>query len=189
MRAITRAMVSATAGMLILVSPSAVWAQHKHSAGAQEKAGMTPEMTKLMQSPHHVLMMAHVHSVSEFTRTLRDQAAKPAALDLQFARAAVAEIRHNLVAMEAIHQKHMPTMNAEMQSKMQTMMEKMDQDRATLKDQVSALEADVRADAPDSRSVVAHSNAILKHLDMMAMMNHGKKMGTKMDMKKRMDKK
>ncbi len=65
----------------------------------------------------------------------------------------------------------------------------MDQDRATLKDQVSALEADVRADAPDSRSVVAHSNAILKHLDMMAMMNHGKKMGTKMDMKKRMDKK
>ena len=189
MKAITRAILSATAGMLILGSPSAVWAQHKHPAGAQEKAGMTPEMTKLMQSPHHMLMMAHARSVSEFTKTLREQAAKPAALDLQFARSSVAEISHNLMAMEAIHQKVMPTLSAEMQTKMQTMMDTMDKDRATLKEHVSALEADVRADAPDSKSVVAHSDAILKHLNMMAMMNQGKKMDMKMEMKRKMDKK
>ena len=57
-------------------------------------------------------------SMSEFARTLRDQAVKPQALDVEFARGAVAELRHCLDAMEAIHQKHMQTMNVEMQSKM-----------------------------------------------------------------------
>ncbi len=70
------------------------------------------------------------------------QAVKPEALDVEFARAAVAELRHNLDAIEAVHQQHMQamsaemkskmeTMNAEMKSKMQMMMEKMEKDRAT----------------------------------------------------------
>ena len=77
-----------------------------------------------------------------------------------------------------------------MQSKMKTMMEKMDKDRSMVKDQVAALELDVQADKPDSKQVAAHSNALLKKLGMMSKM-HGqgragkKKMGMKqMEMKK-----
>jgi len=89
--------------------------------------------------------------------------------------------------MEAIHQKHMQAMSAEMKSKMQMMMEKMDKESAKLKDQVSALETDVQADAPDSKQVAAHSNALLKHLGMMSMIHGGSKAGKKMEMKKKMD--
>jgi hypothetical protein len=189
MRVNTRALLSATAIMLVLLIPSAAWAQHKHTQTGQKKAGMAgmkSEMAKMMKSPHHMLMTAHMKSMSEFARTLRDQAVKPEALDVEFARAAVAELRHNLDAMEAIHQKHMQAMSAEMKSKMQMMMEKMDKDRATLKDQVSALETDVLADKPDSKQVAAHTNALLKHFGMMSKMHGGSKAGKKkMEMKKK----
>ena len=126
-----------------------------------------------MKSPHHMLMKAHMKSMSEFARTLRDQAVKPQALEVEFARAAVAALRHDLDAMEAIHQQRMQAMSAEMKSKMKMMMEKMDKDRSTLKDQVSALETDVQADKPDSKQVAAHTNALLKHLGMMSKMLGG----------------
>jgi Skp family chaperone for outer membrane proteins len=144
-----------------------------------------------------MLMTAHMKTMSEFARTLRGQAVKPEALDAEFARAAVAELRHNLDAMEATHQKHMQAMSPEMKakmeamspemkSKMQMMMEKMDKDRAKLKDQVSALETDVQADKPDSEQVTAHTNALLKQLGMMSKMDGGSKAGKKkMEMKKK----
>jgi len=187
MRVNTRALLAATAIMLVLLIPSAAWSQHKHTPGEPKKpgmAGMKSEMAMMMKSPHHVLMMAHMKSMSDFARVLRDQAMKAGALDVEFAPAAVAELRHNLDAMEAIHQKHMETMSAEMKSKMQMMMEKMDKDRAMVKDQVSALEADVQANTPDSKQVAAHANALLKHFGMMAKMHGGSQAGKKMEMKK-----
>jgi hypothetical protein len=186
--------------MFILVIPSAAWAQHKHTHSGQKMAGMPgmkSEMALMMKSPHHMLMTAHLKTMSEFARTLRNQAVKPEALDVDFARAAVAEVRHNLDAIEAIHQKHMESMgaemkakmeamSAEMKSKMQMMMEKMDKDRAKLKGEVSALETDVQADKPDSKKVTADSNGLLKHLGMMSKMNGGSKAGKKkMAMKKK----
>jgi hypothetical protein len=190
MRVNTRALLAATAIMLVLLIPSAAWSQHKHTPGEPKKPGMTDmksEMAMMMKSPHHMLMMAHMKSMSDFARALRDQAVKPEALDAEFARAAVAELRHNLDAMEAIHQKHMETMSAEMKSKMHMMMEKTDKDRAMVKDQVSALEADVQADTPDSKQVAGHANALLKHFGMMAKMHGGSKAGKKMAMKKKME--
>ena len=190
MRVNTRALLAATAIMLVLLIPSAAWSQHKHTPGEPKKpgmAGMKSEMAMMMKSPHHLLMTAHMKSMSDFARALRDQAVKPEPLDVEFARAAVAELRHNLDAMEAIHQKHMETMSAEMKSKMQMMMEKMDKDRSMVKDQVSALETDVQADTPDSKQVAAHANALLKHFGMMAKMHGGSKAGKKMAMKKKME--
>jgi hypothetical protein len=190
MRVNTRALLSATAIMLVLLMPSAAWAQHKHTQSTQKKAGMAgmkSEMSKMMKSPHHMLMTAHMKSMSEFAKALRDQAVKPEALDVDFARAAVAELRHNLDAMEAIHKKHMEMMSAEMKAKMQMMMEKMEKNRSMVKDQVSALETDVQASAPDSKQVAAHANALLKHFGMMSKMHGGSKAGKKMEMKKKMD--
>jgi hypothetical protein len=175
--------------MLVLLIPSAAWAQHKHKHDGQKKAGMAgmeSEMSMMMRSPHHLLMTAHMKSMSGFARALRDQAVRPKALDVEFARAAVAELRHNLDAMEAIHQTHMQAMSAEMKSKMQ-MMEKMDKDRSMVKDQVGALETDVLADKPDSKQVAAHANTLLKHFGMMSKMHGGSKAGKKMAMKKEMN--
>ena len=183
MRVSTCTLLAATAMLLVLSIPSTALAQHKHKMGAG-MPGMKSEMAQMMKSPHHLLMTAHMRTMLVFARALREQAAKPEAIDVEFARAAVAELRHNLDAMDAIHQKHMQTMSAEMQSKMKIMMEKMEQDGAMLKDQVAALETDVQANMPDAKQVTAHTNALLKHLGMMSMMHGGKK---KMGMKKTMD--
>jgi hypothetical protein len=193
MKVNTRTLLSALAILLVLLIPSPAWAQHKHTPPAKMKAGMPgmkAEMAEMMKSPHHLLMTAHMRTMLAFARTLHGQAVKPEALDVEFARAAVAELKHNLDAMEAIHQKHMQMMSAEMQSKMKMMMEKMEKDSAMLKDQVSALETDVQGDTPDSKQVAAHTNALLKHLGVMSNMHGvskaGKKMGMKkMDMKKK----
>lgn len=77
MRVNKRGLLSAAAIMLVLLIPSAAWAQHKHTQSAPQKpgmAGMKSEMSKMMQSPHHKLMAAYMKSMSEFARTLRDQA-------------------------------------------------------------------------------------------------------------------
>lgn len=159
------------AAVAILLTSSGTFAQHKHGQSEQKKTattGTNPEMAKMMQSPHHQLMMAYMRSMGAFAKTLRDQAVKPAPLDVEFARTTVAEIRHDLDAMETLHQKHMQMMSTEMQTKMQTMMEQMDKNRSMLKEQVSALEADVQADKPDPRQVALHAGALLKHIGMMS---------------------
>jgi len=180
--------------MLLLVTPFTVRAQHKHPPSGQTKGGMKSEMSMMMKSPHHTLMTAHLTSMFQFARVLRAQAVKPEALDEEFARAAVAELRHNLDAIEAVHQQHMQAMStemkakmetssAEMKSKMQMMMEKMEKDRATLEGQVSALETDVKASTPDNKQVLADTNALLKHLGMMSKMS-GESKATKKKMNK-----
>lgn len=55
-----------------------------------------------------------------------------------------------------------------MQTKMQTMMEQMNKNRSMLKEQVSALEADVQADKPDNSQVALHAGALLKHIGEMS---------------------
>jgi MbeD/MobD like len=178
---------SVIAIMLVLLIPSVGRPQHKPSGQKNTSMpGMPEDMARMMQSPHHKLMTAYMKSMTAFATTLRDQAMK-GTLDAEVARAAVAELRHNLDAAETLHQKYMQSMSAEMQSKMQTMMEKMDKDRAMLKDQVSTLETDVQADKPDSAQVTAHANALLKHLGMMSLMHTGNNAPKKkMDMKKPM---
>jgi len=178
-----RMFFSAVSLLLILSIPS--FAQHNQTG--QEKPGMSGmkmEMAGMMQSPHHKLMMAYMKSMSAFASSLSEQASKPQTMDIEAARATVAELRHNLDAMEALHQKHMQSMSSDMQSKMQMMMQKMDKDRAMLKDQVSALETDVQADKPDAATIRTHANALIKHLEMMSNMHRGNKAGNKMGMKK-----
>ena len=137
------------------------------------------DMAEMMKAPHHMLMMAHMKSMSEFAKALHHQAMMPKALDVEFARAAVAELRHCLDAMGAIHQKQMATMSDEMKAKMKMMMEKMDKSQATVKEHVAALETAVQAEQPNSKQVVMHTNALLKQFEMMKMMPARKMAGKK----------
>ncbi len=139
---------------------------------AQEAKKMTGDakmMAEMKQSPHHMLMMAYTRTMADFSRLLRDQALTPNGPDVEFARAAVAELRHNLDAMEALHQKHMASMSAEMKEKMQMMMEKMDKNRAMVKDHVAALETAARTDKPEAKQIAMHANDLVKHFAMMKM--------------------
>lgn len=171
----------------MLVMSAGTFAQHKHAQMGQKQTdekGMSGmmDMSGMMQSPHHQLMHAYMQGMSAFATTVRDDAMKPGGMDVEVVRAAVSEIRHNFDAMEALHQKQMPSMSAEMQSSMKAMMEQMDKDRSMVKDEVSALESYVQAEKPDAKEVAAHANALLKHLDMMSKMGSNKEMQMKMPM-------
>ena len=148
--------------------------------------GKPMDMAEMMKTPHHMLMMAHQKSMSEFTKTLHHQAMMPKALDVEFARAAVAELRHCLDAMEAIHQKQMATMSDEMKAKMKMMMEKMDKNQAMVKKHITELETVVQSDQPNSKQVVMHTNALLKQFEMMSKMSGSNKATKKKPMKMKM---
>ena len=157
---------------LLLLFPVTAAAQHKH--GSQTKPASPGMDMAMMQSPHHKLMMAYVASMSAFASALNEQAMKSQTLDAEAARATVAELRHNLDAMEALHQKHMQMMTAEMQTKMQTMMQDMDKNREMLKEHVTALETAVQAEKPDATQVRTHTTALVNQLQRMSKM-HGSK--------------
>ncbi len=105
---------------VLVVGALAIDAQNK-TGKMPKMQGQPMDMTKMMKAPHHMLIMAHMNSMSEFTKTLHHQATMPAAIDVEFARSAVAELRHDFDAIAAIHQKHMESMSSEMKSKMDAM--------------------------------------------------------------------
>jgi len=144
----------------------------------KSKMGMQMDMSKMKTDPHHLLMMAYKRDMAGFARMLRDQALTPKGPDAEFARAAVAELRHDLDAMEAIHAKHMDAMSADMKVKMTAMMEKMAKEQAMVKEHVIALETAVQADKPDAKQVAMHANDLVKHFGMMDKMPARKKAGT-----------
>ena len=128
----------------------------------------------MMNEPHHALAMAYMENIGTFAKTLNTQAEVSSPLDAKFARAAVAEMKRSLDQMEDHHGAHMKTMSAEMRSHMATMVKDMEMHRTMLKNAVSALEKDVRADHPDSKQIATDSDKILKHLDEMSKMQNDK---------------
>lgn len=133
------------------------------------------DMSKMMNEPHHALAMAYMQTIGTFAKTLHDQAEGTSPLNAKFAGAAVAEIKRSLDQMEEHHGEHMKMMSEEMRSQMASMMKDMDMHRSMLKDAVSALEKDVRADKPDSKQVAVDSANLLKRLDEMSKMHYDKK--------------
>lgn len=162
---------SLAVGLLLLV-PVTSATQHKHPG--QTKTPSPGTGMAMTESPHHKLMMAYVASMSAFASALNEQAMKSQTFDVEAARASVAELRHNLDAMEALHQKHMQMMTAEMKSKMQTMMQNMDKHREMLKEHVTALETAVQAEKPDATQVRTHATALVNQLQQISKMHGGK---------------
>jgi glutamate racemase len=157
---------------LLLLFPVIGTAQHKRAS--QTKPASPGMDMAMMQSPHHKLMMAYLASMTAFASALNEQAMKSQTLDAEAARATVAELRHNLDAMEALHQKHMQMMTPEMQTKMQTMMQDMDKSREMVKEHVTALETAVQAEKPDAAQVRTHATALVNQLQQMSKMHDGK---------------
>ena len=158
---------------MMLFSAAGALAQTEHQHGAQKPA--QHDMSSMMNEPHHALAMAYMENIGTFAKALHNQAERSSALDASFARAAVAEMRRSLDQMEEHHGEHMKMMSEEMRAHMAPMMKDMEMHRSMLKDAVSALEKDVKADQPDSKQVAADSATLLKHLDEMSKMHDDKK--------------
>lgn len=183
-RAIMKTKAYPTIAVIALMLFSAVGAlaqtEHQHGAQKPMQHDMSKmDMSSMMNEPYLVLAMAYMQNIGTFAKTLHNQAEGSSPPNAKFARAAVAEIKRSLDQMEEHHGEHMKMMSEEMRSHMASMMKHMEMHPSMLKDAVSALEKDVRADQPDSKQVAADSANALKHLDEMSKIHddeNGKKM-------------
>ena len=149
------------------------------------QGGMMMDMAAMKNDPHHKLMMAYMKNMADFARILRDQALTPKGPDAEFARAVVAQLRHDFDAMEAIRLKHMDAMSPEMKAQMKMMMDKMEKGQAMVREHIVALETAVQADMPDAKQVAMHANDLVKQFAMMSNMGGKTMAGKKMPMKKK----
>lgn len=136
-------------------------------------------MMNMANEPHHVLAMAYKDNLMNFAKALREQAAKAKTVDLEFARAAVAEMKRSFDQMQEHHQDHMKTMDETMKTQMADMMKQMDAHHSAIQEHLAALDKEVQTSAPDAKGISTHVAEILKQCDGMAKM-HGGSMEHKM---------
>jgi len=155
------------------------------AATPQHEGHSTPKGTPgdhmmMTHEPHHVLAMAYHQNLVVFAKALHEQAAHAKSADVEFARAAVAEMRRSFDQMKQHHQEHMQTMSAEMRSKMSGMMRQMETHHTDLNTQLTALEQEVQLSMPDAKKVSTLAASINAHLDAMSKMHQDSKMKMKM---------
>lgn len=153
-----------------------------HSA-THVKKEMSADHRMMANEPHHVLAMTYHQNLAAFAKALHEQTARASSVNVEFARAAVAEMRRSFDRMKQHHQEHMQTMSAEMHTKMSGMMQQMETHQTELNSQLTALEQEVQATTPDAKKVAALAASVSSHLDAMSKMHQG---GKESEMKMKM---
>ncbi len=151
-------------------------------ATAAEHKGHSAKSMEMSHEPHHVMAMAYRDNLATFAKAVHEQTEGASSVNLEFVRAAVAEMRRSSDQMKEHHQACMQSMSAEMQAKMKGKMEQMEPHKNQLNDQLAALELEVQSPAPDAKKVSTLASSILAHLDAMAKM-HQEHRGKKTKMK------
>jgi uncharacterized protein YbjT (DUF2867 family) len=105
--------------------------------------------------------MAYRDNIATFARALRGEGTHPKTVDLDLARPAVVEMRRSFDQMKQHHQAQMTVMSGHSDSAMSRMKQQMETHLTGLGEHLTALEAEVNGNAPDSMKVSEHVNAIL----------------------------
>lgn len=153
--------------MIVLASAIGGAAQHEHHAQPTQQKPGSMDMSKMMQEPHHVLVMAYMQNLATFAKGLRDQVDSSKTVDGEFARAAVSEMRRSFDAIQQHMADHTKSMPADMQSHMGMMMQGMDTHLSAIKQSLTALEREIQADTPSANKVSASAGEIVNHIDEM----------------------
>lgn len=165
-------------------------AQHEGHTTTKAPAKSAPQgkmshdqtMMEMAKEPHHVLAMAYHQNLTVFATALHEQTMQGNSVNVEFARAAVTEMRRSFDLMKQHHQNHMQTMKAEMQTKMSEMMKQMETHQSELSTQLTALEQEVLLSTPDAKKVSTLAASVHSHLDAMSKMHQANQSG-KMKMK------
>ena len=170
--------VASISMILTLGALTAVAATTQHSDPAkkpamQAKMSMSHDRMKMASEPHHVLAMAYHQNLAAFAKALHEQTTTAGPLNLDFARAAVSEMRRSFDQMKQHHQEHMKGMSTEMHTKMSGMMEKMGTGQAEMNTQLTDLEQELLSTTPDAKKVSALADRVHTRLAEMAKMHDG----------------
>ncbi len=171
-------MILAVISLTILIT-SGVAATSQQKQGEMPKGKMSKnqhgmmDMSAMKQEPHHLLAMAYKDNLVNFAKALRHHAADAKAVNPEFARTAVAEMKRSFDQMQQHHQDHMKTMDEKMKAQMADMMKQMDAHHSAIQEDLAALDKEVQTSAPDSKSISKYVAEILKHCDGMSKMHAG----------------
>jgi polyhydroxyalkanoate synthesis regulator phasin len=183
-KVISTILMALSLGAFSAMATTAQTQKAQSQSAAQGKKEMSHDhmMMDMANEPHHVLAMAYHQNLATFAKALHEQTARASSVNVEFARAAVTEMRRSFDQMKQHHQEHMQTMSAEMHTKMSGMMQQMETHQTELNTQLTALEQEVQSATPDPKKVSALASSVNSHLDAMSKMKQGGK-GSKMKMK------
>lgn len=160
-------------------SAMASTAQHEgHSTKKNPSPSAAPGMKEMSHDqmmmahePHHILAMAYHQNLATFAKALHEQTVGASSANVEFVRAAVAEMRRSFDQMKQHHDEHMKTMSPEMHAKMAGMMQKMETQQTELNNQLVALEQEVKAVTPDAKKIATLAASIHTHCGAMSKMH------------------
>jgi len=146
------------------------------------------EMSKMMKSSHHRMGMAYRKNIHTLSGTLASLSNGTDAVEPEFVKTIVADIKSASAMMDRIHKDHMSRMKPEMKTKMAPMMDKMKTKKKNLANHILALDVAANSDSIDMKEVGKHAAAIAEMTkpEMMMKKSHKGKMKThdkKKDMK------
>lgn len=181
-KVISTILMALSLGAFSAMATTAQTKKTQSQSAAQGKKEMSHDQMMMANEPHHVLAMAYHQNLATFAKALHEQTARASSVNVEFARAAVTEMRRSFDQMKQHHREHMQTMSAEMHTKMSGMMQQMETHQTELNNQLTTLEQEVQSATPDPKTVSALASSVNSHLDAMSKMKQGGK-GSKMKMK------
>jgi hypothetical protein len=136
------------------------------SAQMGAMGGNMPEnIAKMMQEPNKVLAQASIQYMNVFTQSLHVQAKERRdQIDEEFIKSAFAEMKKSFGLLERFQSAHVKTMDENVQSKVQPMMEKMDKNLTLVKKNLDDLEQEVNG-SRDLGKIALFTGEIIKGLD------------------------
>jgi hypothetical protein len=142
-------------------------------AGTTTPATSTTSQDKkvMAMEPHYVLAMAYNESLLAFADALNGQTVGGGPVNVDFARAAVVEMRRSFDQMKKYNEKYMETISAEVRAKSTTTMQELETHRADLNVQLTALEQEVKLDTPDAKKIATMAASVRTHLDAMSLVS------------------
>ena len=170
------------AAVIMVLSASSSFAQGDKKMEMKMGGGM--EMSEMMTSAHHRMAMAYRKNINTLATTLADVSNGSEAVDPEFVKTIVSDIKNASAMMDRIHMDHMSKMKPEMKEEMAPMMEKMKAKKEKLANHIAALDTAANADSVDMKDIGKHAAAIAEMTKPSMMMDGSGKDKMKPDGKK-----
>lgn len=132
-----------------------------HSTMDMRQPGLAG-MSKMSEESRHALVVTYAQSIGTFAKTLRDKVQSTQTVGASFALGVVDEMKRSLDAIEQQHREHSAGMPVSTQSQMSAMMQEMQTRISALRQNLTALERDLQAEAPATSSVLQRADEIIR---------------------------
>jgi len=157
-------------GALTLVAVSALSATAQQESPPASATKLSYDQLTMANEPHHLLAMAYQQNILVFVQAVENQMPGANPVNVDFARAAVDEMRRSFDRMTQHHKEHLDAMSVETRTATTAMVQQMETHRTGLNTELEAMEAEVKRSIPDAKKLATLAANVHAHLDAMSKM-------------------